>query len=399
MRLVTDAERRRRLAVRHGLHPDHRAAGPLEATRAMTVLHATEPSTVHLSVQARTEGVSIDDVEHALYRERSIVKQLAMRRTMFVAPRDLLPALWGSASARVAVAEYKRLAKEIESAGIADDGPAHLERAFAAVEAHLADGSAHQAAKLREALVELSGMVDRAVGKSYASRGSIAPNVLTLMGVQGRIVRGENAGGWRVSRPRWTSMQTWLGEVPAAWDSQAGYAEIVRRWLATFAPGTEADLVWWLGGTKAAVRQALADVGAVQVALGSGEVAWVLPDDVDERPGETAEAVGPWASLLPVLDPTTMGWRGRDWYLPREHVPYLFDTVGNGCTTVWVDGRIVGGWVQDEAGRVEVVLLEKVTADQRRLIDAQAARLTEWLEGQVVSNVYSSHVMKRLPLP
>ena len=45
MRQVSDGERRHRLARRHALAPGHRAADPVAATRAMTVLHATEAPT------------------------------------------------------------------------------------------------------------------------------------------------------------------------------------------------------------------------------------------------------------------------------------------------------------------------------------------------------------------
>ncbi|MFC6345526.1 DNA glycosylase AlkZ-like family protein, partial [Nocardioides hankookensis] len=102
MRSVPDVERRRRLARQHALAPAHRAADPVAATEAMTVLHATEAPSVYLSLWARVDGLTVADVDRALYDDRSLVKQLAMRRTLFVFPRDLLPAAWGSASARVA---------------------------------------------------------------------------------------------------------------------------------------------------------------------------------------------------------------------------------------------------------------------------------------------------------
>ena len=44
MRHVTDDERRARLAVRHALAPAFHAATPEAVTRALTVLHATEPA-------------------------------------------------------------------------------------------------------------------------------------------------------------------------------------------------------------------------------------------------------------------------------------------------------------------------------------------------------------------
>ncbi len=67
MQHIPDAERRARLARRHGIHPDHRYPDPVSATTAMTVLHATEPPTVHLSLQARVDGLSVADVDAVLY--------------------------------------------------------------------------------------------------------------------------------------------------------------------------------------------------------------------------------------------------------------------------------------------------------------------------------------------
>ena len=80
VRHVDDDERRARLGVRHALAAP--VADPLAAARAVTCLHATEPASVHLAAWARA-GASVADVDHALYVDRSIVKQLAMRRTVF----------------------------------------------------------------------------------------------------------------------------------------------------------------------------------------------------------------------------------------------------------------------------------------------------------------------------
>jgi hypothetical protein len=89
--------------------------------------------------------------------------------------------------------------------------------------------------------------------------------------------------------------------------------------------------------------------------------------------------VEPWATLLPPLDPTTMGWSEREWYL-GPYKEQLFDTAGNAGPTVWWDGRIVGGWRQSESGDVDLQLLEDVGAEGSRAVDNEAARLTEWLE-------------------
>lgn len=319
---VDVAERRARIGVRHLLAAGHRAAGPQVArdvTDAMTVLHATEPASVHLAVHARADAASVDDVERALHDDRSIVKQLAMRRTLFAFPRDLLPAAWGSAAARTAGTERARLLKDVAAfdiAGPGGDPEVWLAAATRAVLDRLAGGEALPAARLREELPELAGRWDGAPGKTYGGMGPIAPRVLTLLGAQGLIVRGRNAGHWRTSRPAWVATSCWLGGDPDprvdALPSREGYAVLVARWLATFGPGTTADLVWWLGATKTIVAAALADVGAVEVeaevAPGEWGPGWVLPDD-PVLAGRRTEVAG-WVALLPVLDPTVMGWQG-----------------------------------------------------------------------------------------
>ena len=94
-----------------------------------------------------------------------------------------------------------------------------------------------------------------------------------------------------------------------------------------------------------------------------GQTGFVLPDDL-----EPTDAVPPWAALLPPLDPTTMGWSERGWYL-GPHKADLFDTSGNAGPTIWWDGRIVGGWRQREGGDVELQLLEDIGAEGRQAVE------------------------------
>jgi hypothetical protein len=395
VRHVTDRERRDRLARRHAIAPAHRLPDPVAATRAMTVLHATEPATVYLSLAQRVEGLTVADVDRVLFEERSLVRQLAMRRTLFVFPRELLPAAWGSASARVAGQEWKRVSSDVAKAGLAPDGEAWLAAVGDAILAAVAaaeDGLT--TTEVRAAVPEVDRKIVVAPGTTWGGEIPIGPRVLGWLGATGRIVRGGNDGHWRISKHRWAPMDRWLGEPPVPLAEAEGYAELVRRWLATFGPGTTKDIQWWLGSTVTAVRAALAALEAVEVALDGGGTGWVLPDDVDEAP-----PVEPWAALLPVLDPTTMGWKERDFYLDAAHTPYLFDTNGNGGTTAWWDGRVVGCWVQDEDGAVRTVLREDVGAEGTAALAVEAERLTAWLDGVRVSSVYASQQMKSALLP
>jgi hypothetical protein len=376
------------LARRQGLVPGNGFPDAVAAADALAGLHATEPASVHLAVWARVPGATIEAVEDALYRRRDLVKQTAMRQTLFAFPRSLLPAVLGGPSARVATSLAARIARDVERSGVAPDGTRWLDSARSDVLDALGDREL-TAPELRKAVPDLDVTIDRSPGTKWGATVPVLPQVLWLLTAEGRAVRAGNAGHWRLSKPRFASAGAWLGEVREPLEPRAAHAEIVGRWLRAFGPGTEDDLRWWLGGTLGAVRGALADLGAVPVSLdGSDAPGWLLPDDLDP-----VEPPDPWAALLPTLDPTVMGWRGRGFYL-ADHAPAVVDSVGNAGTTAWWDGRIVGCWVQDDEGVVQVGLLEDVPAAGRRALDAEAERLTAWLDGVRVTTIYVSSAMR-----
>jgi DNA glycosylase AlkZ-like len=385
VRHIDDDERRARLGVRHALAAP--VTDTLAATRAVTCLHATEPASVHLAARARC-GATRDEVDAALYDQRSVVKQLAMRRTVFAFPRELLPAVWGSASARVAAQQVRRLAKEVQDGGVTKNGTAWVADHLAMVEELIRTDGPQTTSEVRASLPALDARVTRGRG-TYQAEVALAASVITVLAASGAIVRGTNDGGWKTSRPRWAAARDWLGEEPTPLPEAEGYAALVAAWLRAFGPGTEADLVWWLGATKAAVRRALDDVEAVEVSLDGGATGWVLPDDL-----EPVSDPGPWVALLPALDPTTMGWKERGFHL-GEHVDKVFDRNGNGGPTAWSDGRIVGVWCQRDDGEVDVVLAEEVPAAARRALGAEAAALTSWLGGDVVRSIYLSPMARQ----
>jgi hypothetical protein len=164
----------------------------------------------------------------------------------------------------------------------------------------------------------------------------------------------------------------------------------VRAWLARFGPGTVTDLKWWTGLTMGETRTAVAAAGAVPVTLEGGGEGLVLPDDV-----EPVEASAPEAVLLPALDPTTMGWKERGWYL-GDHGPRLFDTNGNAGPAVWWDGRVVGGWGVRAGGEVVTRLLEDIGAEGAAAVEAAAGALTTWLDGVRVTPSFRTPLEREL---
>ncbi|MEV4678429.1 winged helix DNA-binding domain-containing protein [Actinomadura sp. NPDC049382] len=372
MRSMTTAERRARLALRHRLAPEARTDDVLAIARSMVVLHATDPATVFLSVAARSAGAGPDAVERALYDDRTLLRMLAMRRTMFVAPTELVPVLQASTANALAVKQRATYTRIIErGSDIADVPSFFAEAAEAAHKALLARGEA-TGAQLGADVPALRTQVDPAPGKSYSRPTGVTTWILVTLGCEGRIVRGRPNGSWISSQYRWAPVEEWLpggiAEVPAA----EARTELVRRWLRAFGPAPAADLKWWTGWNAGDVKKALAPLDVTEVALDDGGTGLVLSDDL-----EPAARPEPWAALLPALDATPMGWRERGWFL-GGHGPALFDRNGNIGPSVWWDGRIVGGWAQRADGEIAVRVLEDVGADAEAAIEREAARLADW---------------------
>jgi Winged helix DNA-binding domain len=370
MRRIGVAERRARLGQRHRLAAAARADDPLDVAHALVALHATDPSSVYLAAWARMRDGAGDvaAVERAIYERRVLIRQLGMRRTVFVTPLEVAPVILAACTRAIAARERRRLISLLADSDIADNPQAWLKEVEDATMRALAARGEATAAELAGDDPRLQAQIVMSRGKPYEGRVSVCSRVLFLLAADGRVVRGRPIGSWASSQYRWAVLEAWCPDGMPELATEAAEADLARRWLGAFGPGTAEDLRWWAGWTAGQAKRALARVGAVEVDL-NGATGLVLPDDLEPVP-----APEPWAALLPPLDPTPMGWSQREWFL-GEHGPALFDRNGNVSPTVWWDGRIVGGWAQDRDGEIVCRFLEDAGSDAVAAVDAAARRM------------------------
>jgi hypothetical protein len=377
VRRVGVDERRARLARRHHLAPGAQAAGVAELAGALCGLHATDPASVVLAARARVSDLTPADVERALYDERSVVRMLGMRRTMFVEPVDSMAVVQAACTEALVAGERRKVVKLVEAGGLGADGAAWLAAAEAAALETLASCGEATAAELGRAVPALGRQVVLGAGTRHEARQSMATRVLFLLAAQGLIVRTRPLGSWTSTLNRWAPLGAWLGDrAPAPLAESDAAVELARRWLRAFGPGTVADLKWWTGWPAGLLKRTLARLQPVEVALDGGQVGLVLADD-DGHESATADAPGPWAALLPGLDPTVMGWSQRDWFL-GTHREWLFDRTGNAGPTIWWNGRVVGGWGQRKDGEIVHRVLEDVGGEAQAAISREVAALATW---------------------
>ena len=374
-RVVGDAERRARVGWRHCLAGPARAADLLALTRGLVTLHSTDAASVYLAAWARLAPAAGDPMQllpAALYEQRTLVRMLGMRRTVYVVPAELVPVVQASSTQQIAVQERRRLLQLLADAGITTDPAGWLADVEAATLAELTDRGEALATELSAAVPGLREQLTMAAGKAYEGKVGVSTRLLFVLAAEGHIVRGRPRGSWLSSQYRWAPVATWLPGLPQL-PVEVARAELVRHWLASYGPGTLADLKWWTGWTLGALKPAVAAVGAVEVGLAGGGTGLLLPDDLEPVPEP-----GPWVALLPALDPTVMGWTGRGWDL-GEYGPELFDRSGNPGPTVWCDGRIVGGWAQRAGGEVVHHLFEDIGVEATAAVAAEADRVGRWL--------------------
>jgi len=377
---ISVGQRRARLMLRHQL------TGPAEsvadAADAMIALHASDPLTVYLSAWARVQGCGAADIDAALYADRALVRMLGMRRTMFVVPAALAPAVQRACTDDVAARLRRGLERDLARFGpdgasaIGGADPARwLREAGDGALAALAKRGSASGAELSADEPRLRTQLFAAPGKEYGGPAAvnITSRVLMLLSAEGLIVRGHRRGGWSSGQFDWFPVESWRpGLSRTSLDAAAARADLARRWLLTFGPAPASDLQWWTGWSWAQVKATLKALPVAEVDL-EGQPGVALASDLDVQPAPPPRAV-----LLPGLDPTPMGWQSREWFL-GHHVTWLRDRSGNIGPTAWWDGRVVGGWAQRASGEVVFRLLEDAGADARAAVAAEAARLESWL--------------------
>ena len=304
--MISVADRRRLLTDRHLMRAEGRGDRSVaDVARALALLHSTDPTTPYLTVHARSDA-SVGDIDRALYDDRSLIRFTTIRRTVFVMDHEVASGAFGCFNGTLADRLRAQLLAWLSTSddvtGSAETFLAETEDAV--VESLRADGSA-TGAQLAKRVPSLQASFDPMPGASYSKPIRATSKVLEILGAELRIARGRPTGGDFTSGA-WTweaCDDVGSGRIEPL-DADAALVRLLERYLAVFEPATVTDMTWWTGLTKTKVRAALTSLHATEVELeDASEPGFVRPSFA--LSGEVSD--GPAVSLLPGLDPTTMG--------------------------------------------------------------------------------------------
>ncbi|MEO1058457.1 MAG: winged helix DNA-binding domain-containing protein [Actinomycetota bacterium] len=390
MTRVDNDHRRRLLVHRHHVGAPGRGDRTIDdVVAALGLLHSTDPATPYLGLHARCASTP-DDIDDAFYERRSLLRHTTIRRTVFAMPLDVAPIAHGAVNRKIVDTLRSQLVGWIDASPDTDvDAVRFLAETEDHVVASLRAEGPCAGTVLAERVPPLQLRFEPAPGKSYSRPMRITSKVLEVLAADGRIARGRPAGNDFTSAAwTWAPIDAWIDRAELdALDESAALTALVERYLRSNAPATLTDIAWWTGAPKRSIARSLTELDARRVELEHvGEPGYVCAgDELDAPPVDGAVA------LLPGLDPTTMGWKQRHWYVDDASTTGLFDRNGNAGPTVWIDGRVVGGWTQWPDGTIAVPP-DGHTAD----LGAVAARLANWLGDVRVKWRYPTAVTKQL---
>ena len=313
-------------------------------------------------------------MDRDLYASGTLLRMHGMRRTLFVFPADVAPAIHAGAASKIAAAERARTLREIGDAGIADDPVAWLAEVEASTLKALRARGEATANELGQDEPRLRTQMLFNVGKKYEGTVGVSTRLLFTLALEGLVARGRPAGSWVSSQYRWIPIEAVIpGGFPPL-DPEVAPDRDRPALAGGLRPGhgRRHPLVHGLdrwprcAGSSASSRSREVDLDGT------------TGPRPRRRRGVRAGARAVRAPSCP--DSTRRSWAGptagSSWPATPSH---LFDTNGNAGPTVWWDGRIVGGWAQRPDGEIAHRLLEDPGADGRAAIEAEGARLREWL--------------------
>jgi hypothetical protein len=326
--------------------------------------HAQVMSAAEVSIGVRVSGITREDVRHAIWEDRSLVKTIGPRGTVhLLAAADL--SMWNAV-----------LDASLQPPTFPPGVRLDAEQTDAVVNA-IDEALTHADLTLSELDVE----VPRLAGAWAGDR--VMPAFQELWPRWRQAIRPAAARGVLCFGPNrgrtltYSSPRRWVsGYQPA--DPEEATQAAVHQYLYAYGPARADHFARWIGSSVAWARDAFAHAGdAIERVEVEGDELWQLNGD-EVPPTEPAGIV----RLLPYFDAYGVGCHPRErLYFGRAAERALARGQAGNYPVLIVDGLVEGVWHQKRSGRKVAVTVEPF----RRLNASEQTALEERVEriGQI----------------
>ncbi|MFP3895446.1 MAG: winged helix DNA-binding domain-containing protein [Anaerolineales bacterium] len=346
---------------------------------------ATRPTVPYLSLWARMRDFRRENLDEALYEERSLLRVPCMRGQLYLVPVEDYPA-------------YYQLTKPFFQQGLED-----LTRFFSRTDKEcevnydlcdetliqrvlevISSQGGHTIAELTELLPVLGTRVYHDPDYPELGYSKLGTQLIPAICAQGILVRARPRGGWRSQLYTYEALSSWLpGLDLEGLSAREALRYVVSGYIKAFGPATVGDISLWLGGyARRQVVGALMALGdeltRVQMAK-SQRVYFMHVEEVEALQSYTYEEHD--VALLPPHDTYPTAYSDTSRFLSRRYRERVFDRVGEPLGTVWLDGYIVGIWnAQPQDEHIQVRLFEPLPPNIVALVAEETRRLSRFLE-------------------
>ena len=306
-----------------------------QIVRDLCGVQAQDVSAASLAVRARCQGLTKEDFDRALFKDRSVVRTWLMRGTLhLIAAEDLDWVLTLLAPRFIRANRGRR--KEL---GLDEETGAKGVRAISEL---LSEGGP----LTRK---EIATQLDK---QGIPTAGQAIIHLIGLAALQRILCYGPDREG----QETFVLLKDWVDQGRTLPDEQA-QVELAHRYLAAYGPAAPEDFAAWSGLTLRAAHSAwekLADQ-LLELEL-DGEPLWILEEQEDRLNQSLSEEVT--INLLPKFDPYLLGYRSRNLSVPQTYAKRIHPGGGMLRPALLVDGLAAGTWTLKRKKNDLAVIIE-----------------------------------------
>jgi hypothetical protein len=326
----------------------------VELVNHLTGVQAQVLSAAGLALRARTQGLTVERVDSARLRERSIVLTWAMRGTLhLIAAEDYAWIVPLTTEPSLANA-HRRLKQERVL-------PPQAAKAVLLIKRMLT----------REGPLTRGEVADRLERKGIPTKGQAIAHLVWFAAALGVICYGPDRDGERC----FVLVEDWLRKSKPR-ERDASLTELAVRYLRSHGPAAPVDLAYWsgirIGDANRAWKSIAARLVEVETARGAR---WMLRSNQGEAPKGVVR-------LLPAFDEYLLGWKDRGLAVAAEHRVKVNRGGGWLHPVLVVDGQIVATWraaIESKQLRIDVVPFGPITTVAKRAVAAEAKDVAAYL--------------------
>ncbi|TMI32668.1 winged helix DNA-binding domain-containing protein [Candidatus Bathyarchaeota archaeon] len=323
-----------------------------------------------LAIWARVEGITIQDVQDALWKRRSVVKTWCMRGTLHLISASDLP-VYVAARKTTLVVKRDWLSPEI--------GVEERERIVHAIREAL-DGQILTREQLADEVVERLS-VSASVRKHMLSGWG---NLLGPAAEHGYLCFGPSQG----TKVTFVRPDQWIG----GWDEPTGrdaWKILLRRFLSNYGPANHHDIAHWWGLRPERARMLMEYIADELVEVEFEGKRWARGVDVERIVHvERVRSV----KLLPSWDCYVMFYHPRELFVSQNDRARVFRKLEGNAPVLLINGVAGGVWEQRRKGshiELRVHPFSHLDSRHKQLVREEAASLGEFLGTNVDVTILS----------